>query len=175
MHEDTAVTVPISGLIPANTVEGSYKVYLNLPDTSSTLRARKEYSVRLANVNVWEDATGYNLLNHTVFISQKVSVANPPQAAPARGLESFTIAKQNGSVEFSYSAGASAPCTFAVFTLAGTRVWGRTVRTGSTGTGKVSWTGGAPGVYLLKVVFGDERSAGRGPLEICSRMFTIQS
>lgn len=39
---------------------GDYKLYLKLADKSETLKNRKEYSVRLANKNVWEAETGMN-------------------------------------------------------------------------------------------------------------------
>jgi hypothetical protein len=59
----------VSALIPAATPAGQYAVYLNLPDPAASLRNRPEYSIRLANQDVWEDATGYNSLLHKVTIS----------------------------------------------------------------------------------------------------------
>ena len=41
---------------------GDYNVYLNLPDPYASLHDNPNYSIRLANLNVWEEATGYNLL-----------------------------------------------------------------------------------------------------------------
>lgn len=49
--------------------KGSYNCYLNLPDTAFRLNARPEYSIRLANDDVWENTSGYNQLNQTVEIS----------------------------------------------------------------------------------------------------------
>lgn len=47
---------------------GSYALFLNMPDAADDLSQRPEYSIRLANENVWEDATGYNSLNKTISI-----------------------------------------------------------------------------------------------------------
>jgi len=59
----------VSAPIPAATPAGTYAVYLNLPDPAGSIRNRPEYSIRLANKDVWEDATGYNSLLHKVTIS----------------------------------------------------------------------------------------------------------
>lgn len=47
---------------------GSYSLLLNLPDPTSTLYNRPEYSIRLANTNLWEATTGFNKLNHILTI-----------------------------------------------------------------------------------------------------------
>lgn len=46
----------------ADTMEGTYQVYLNLPDPYPTLHENPRFSIRLANMNMWKDATGYNYL-----------------------------------------------------------------------------------------------------------------
>lgn len=46
----------------------SYKLALELPDLSSSLSSKPEFSVRFANEGVWEDATGLNVL--TTFTAQ---------------------------------------------------------------------------------------------------------
>lgn len=43
-------------------MHGAYKLYLNLPDPYPSLHDDPRYSIRLANENVWEPETGYNLL-----------------------------------------------------------------------------------------------------------------
>jgi hypothetical protein len=45
--------------IPADAA-GACTLYLNLPDPKPTLHDNPRFSIRLANENVWEDATGYN-------------------------------------------------------------------------------------------------------------------
>jgi len=39
-----------------------YDVFLNLPDPRATLANRPEYSIHLANTNIWSKSTGYNKL-----------------------------------------------------------------------------------------------------------------
>jgi hypothetical protein len=67
------VQVQVYAGIPANMPEGKYEVLLRLADPCTTLYSRPEYSIRLANKNVWEDSTGYNSLLSQVVISNLVS------------------------------------------------------------------------------------------------------
>jgi hypothetical protein len=41
---------------------GQYKLYLNLPDPYPSLHNDPRYSIRLANADMWEPATGYNYI-----------------------------------------------------------------------------------------------------------------
>lgn len=41
---------------------GQYKLYLNLPDPYPSLHNDPNFSIRLANENMWEEATGYNYI-----------------------------------------------------------------------------------------------------------------
>ena len=43
-------------------MKGEYKLYINLPDPYPSLHNDPRYSIRLANKDVWEEATGYNYL-----------------------------------------------------------------------------------------------------------------
>ncbi|BDA68161.1 hypothetical protein RIVM261_023480 [Rivularia sp. IAM M-261] len=52
--------VGFSGTIPVDMPKGSYEVLLSLPDPTPQLYERPEYSIRLANQDVWEPSTGYN-------------------------------------------------------------------------------------------------------------------
>jgi hypothetical protein len=61
-------SLQISAGIPPKMPPGNYEVFLNLPDPQPTLYSRPEYSIRLANKNVWEAATGFNRLHHTLKI-----------------------------------------------------------------------------------------------------------
>lgn len=54
--------------IPSNISHGEYDIFLNLPDPKSTLSGKNEFSIQLANTNMWNETTGYNKL-HTVNIS----------------------------------------------------------------------------------------------------------
>jgi Domain of unknown function (DUF4832)/Domain of unknown function (DUF4874) len=71
---DEPATVTINAGIPKEMPEGEYKVFLNLPDPAKLLRNRPEYSIRLANPNVWEDSTGFNYLDANVFIKATARV-----------------------------------------------------------------------------------------------------
>lgn len=53
--------VHLSAALPAG-MSGNYELYLNLPDTCATLYNRPEFSIRLANENMWEAETGLNKL-----------------------------------------------------------------------------------------------------------------
>lgn len=53
--------------LPADMPSGSYALLLVLPDQQ--LSSRPDYSIRFANENVWEPATGYNDLRHVVAVS----------------------------------------------------------------------------------------------------------
>ncbi|ALL06211.1 hypothetical protein AQ505_12345 [Pedobacter sp. PACM 27299] len=63
------VTVTEGVPIPADFPAGDYEMLIQLPDAYASIAARPEFSIRLANANVWEAATGYNKLNHTVKIN----------------------------------------------------------------------------------------------------------
>ncbi len=77
-HWQAGDTVTISATIgvPPSLRGGTYTVLLNLPDPEPSLRNRPEYSIRLANVNTWEPATGYNNLLDSVGIVPSAPVPN---------------------------------------------------------------------------------------------------
>jgi hypothetical protein len=54
--------------LPASVTAGTYEVLLNMPDGSSNLAARPEFSIQLANTNLWESTTGYNKLKGTIAV-----------------------------------------------------------------------------------------------------------
>ncbi len=56
--------------IPADIPEGYYDLKLNLPDPQPTLQDNPSYSIRLANSNIWDDITGYNMLIDNLHIHQ---------------------------------------------------------------------------------------------------------
>jgi len=55
--------------IPADTPYGEYDVLLNLPDPTPKLYKRPEYSIRLANQDIWEVSTGYNSLLQSISVA----------------------------------------------------------------------------------------------------------
>ncbi len=68
MSGDTTI-VNISAGIPSNMILGKYTAHLFLSDPEPKLHDNPNYAIRLANLNLWEDSTGYNSLNHTVNIT----------------------------------------------------------------------------------------------------------
>lgn len=62
--------------IPQEMPVGEYALYLNLPDPESTLYGNPDYSIRLANQNVWEAVTGFNNLGVNIQVSTKTSDTN---------------------------------------------------------------------------------------------------
>ena len=55
--------------IPDDLPEGSYHLYLHLPDRYAAVASDPRYAVRCANVGVWDEQTGMNDLNATITIS----------------------------------------------------------------------------------------------------------
>jgi len=68
-----SVTVRATVGVQAPMPTGRYALLLNLNDPSPSLQYRPEYSIRLANDSVWEPATGYNTLRHSVTIDAAAS------------------------------------------------------------------------------------------------------
>jgi Domain of unknown function (DUF4832)/Domain of unknown function (DUF4874)/S-layer homology domain len=60
--------ITINVAVPANVPPGTYKLGLWLPDVYTTLRGNPAYSVRFANANVWDAATGINILTVAPFV-----------------------------------------------------------------------------------------------------------
>lgn len=65
--------VKIEGGIPSGIPTGEYQVLMNLPDPAPSLSGRPEYSIRLANFDVWEADTGYNTLGQSVDINSNAA------------------------------------------------------------------------------------------------------
>jgi Domain of unknown function (DUF4832)/Domain of unknown function (DUF4874) len=60
------ISVDVRAKIPPAAQSGSYDLLLNLPDPMPKLANRPEYSIRLANEQMWEAKTGFNSLRRTV-------------------------------------------------------------------------------------------------------------
>jgi hypothetical protein len=63
---DNKVTEAVK--IPSDLPAGDYEMLLNLPDAYASIATKPEFSIRLANNDTWEAATGYNKLNHTIKV-----------------------------------------------------------------------------------------------------------
>ena len=55
--------------MPTNVPDGTYQLYLYLPDAYASIASDPRYAVRFANTNVWEAATGMNKLNASVTVT----------------------------------------------------------------------------------------------------------
>jgi hypothetical protein len=55
--------------LPLNMENGDYTLFLNLSDGDAKLNNRPEYSIRMANIGMWDSITGYNSLGHVVNVS----------------------------------------------------------------------------------------------------------
>lgn len=55
--------------LPSGMESGNYSLLLALPDASSSIANRPEYSIQMANANTWESNTGFNKLNATVSVA----------------------------------------------------------------------------------------------------------
>jgi hypothetical protein len=62
-------TVNYTFVTPADMPTGDYELLLKLPDPAPHLAGRAEYAIRLANELIWEEATGFNRLLHTLTVS----------------------------------------------------------------------------------------------------------
>ena len=60
--------VAVSATVPAGTPAGTYSAYLALPDSSPNLQGDPRYSIRLADANMWNAATGLNDLSFPVTV-----------------------------------------------------------------------------------------------------------
>jgi len=74
---DARVDLPVGGetatavytaTLPGDVPTGVYDMYLALPDPAPALADDPRYSIRLANVGVWEGVHGYNNLNATLTV-----------------------------------------------------------------------------------------------------------
>ena len=58
--QDSNFTISVN--LPANMAPGTYRLGLWLPDAYASLKNKPAYAVRFANNNVWEAATGINII-----------------------------------------------------------------------------------------------------------------
>ena len=73
--------------LPSDMPEGTYHLYLYMPDKYVSIAADPRFAVRFANVNVWDFNTGYNDLETTVTISNSASQDPGPLPEIPEGME----------------------------------------------------------------------------------------
>ncbi len=72
--------------LPADIREGTYHLYLHLPDKYASIASDPRYAVRLANKDVWDSATGWNDLGATVVVSN-TAPADPGALPQVDGMQ----------------------------------------------------------------------------------------
>jgi len=72
---ETLTEVKLSLGIPKDMPEGGYYLHLNLPDPEPLLYGNPDFSVQLANKDVWNPITGYNNLYQLIKITKSSSAA----------------------------------------------------------------------------------------------------
>ncbi|MCM8779249.1 MAG: DUF4832 domain-containing protein, partial [Candidatus Omnitrophica bacterium] len=79
--------------LPSILSNGIYNLYLWLPDATENLRPRPEYAIRMANRDVWQAETGFNLLYDNLIVDNITN--NPPlaraSAQPIQGNAPLTV------------------------------------------------------------------------------------
>ena len=81
--------------IPQHVLEGTYHLYLWMPDKYESIQNDPRYAVRFANLNVWNENTGYNDLGAEITITS--SASKYPGELPA-GLNSLTAENRSSKV-----------------------------------------------------------------------------
>ncbi len=61
-------TLNLSFVLTTGMALGDYDLFLNLPDPEVTLAGIADYSINLANENLWESTAGYNSLQATITV-----------------------------------------------------------------------------------------------------------
>lgn len=65
----SAYTINQTLTVPNSVYNGTYDLYLWLPDEYASLRDKPAYAIRLANADVWDSETGFNALGAQVTVS----------------------------------------------------------------------------------------------------------
>lgn len=103
LPNDVVTTISEQITIPASVPNGTYQLYLYLPDASATIADDPRYAVRFANENIWDSNTGMNNLNASIQITGGAVTPDPELS-----VSSATVAFGNVTV------GTAATKTFTV-------------------------------------------------------------
>lgn len=76
--------------LPEDLEEGTYRLYLHLPDQYSSLAADPRYAVRFANEDIWDEETGMNDLGATVIVSADAPLDPGPLPGAVDEVSSLT-------------------------------------------------------------------------------------
>jgi hypothetical protein len=69
------INLNISAGLGTDIPDGTYDVYLNLPDPQPLVYNNPNYSIQLANTGLWDAITGFNSLNHSLIINKNVNLS----------------------------------------------------------------------------------------------------
>lgn len=94
LDSDPRLWAPNSGVtiieeslpLPEDIDEGTYQTALWLPDDGERIKNDSRFAIRLANVNTWDDQTGYNNLGLPINISSTTPQPQPlpdPEPSPS--------------------------------------------------------------------------------------------
>jgi hypothetical protein len=97
-HAGDTIRIAANLGVPSNMPHGEYAMYLNLPDPSQRLRFRPEFAIRMANGGVWESATGYNSLLHSVRIDDAAPGGPYADTLQLRVLDPTTSVDEHGNL-----------------------------------------------------------------------------
>lgn len=70
LPNEVVTTVSEKITVPDNVPEGTYDLYLHLPDACESISGDPRYAVRFANIGTWEATTGMNKLNAKVMVTK---------------------------------------------------------------------------------------------------------
>jgi len=81
--------------LPSDASEGTYRLYLWMPDKYEAIRDNARFAVRCANVDMWDGETGYNDLQATVTVSKSASADPGPLPEGIDTVESQKTSAKN--------------------------------------------------------------------------------
>ncbi len=93
----------IDQVLPNDIEKGTYSLYLNLPDGDNILAENPRFSIRMANKNTYEEASGYNNLLHKITVTdasvsnQEINKSIPISVTPNPFTDIFKIKLENKS------------------------------------------------------------------------------
>lgn len=85
-------TIALPNTIPC----GNYQLFLYLPDPEPTLSNNPYYAIRMANLNMWENTSGYNNLQHILAISFAPAITGNNAVCP-NSTQSYSVPTVAGS------------------------------------------------------------------------------
>ena len=81
--------------IPADIVNGTYQLYLHLPDAYESIASDPRYAVRFGNADMWEPTSGMNNLKASVVVTG--GLEPEPEPEPVYPLFTDSLNKANAS------------------------------------------------------------------------------